>query len=47
MRLGPNMMIWPEGLWYMKATKDDVPQIVDQCLKLEESAKTKEAAAAK
>ncbi len=27
---GPNMMIWPEGLWYMKVTKEDVPQIVDQ-----------------
>jgi hypothetical protein len=26
---GPNMMIWPEGLWYMKVTKEDVPQIVD------------------
>ncbi len=32
---GPNMMIWPEGLWYMKVAKTDVPQIVDTYLKLE------------
>jgi hypothetical protein len=31
----------------MKVTKDDVPQIVDQDLKLEEADKSKEAAAAK
>ena len=31
---GPNMMIWPEGLWYMKVTKEDVPQIVDKYLSL-------------
>jgi (2Fe-2S) ferredoxin len=41
------MMIWPEGSWYMKVTKDEVPQIVDQYLKREELDKTKEAAAAK
>jgi len=40
------MMIWPEGLWYMKVTKDDVSQIVDTYLKLEESDQTKEAGAA-
>ena len=32
---GPNMMIWPEGLWYMKVTKEDVPQIIDKYLSLE------------
>ena len=41
---GPNMMIWPEGLWYMKVTKNDVPQIVDTYLKLEEADKAKESA---
>ena len=39
---GPNMMIWPEGLWYMKVTKNDVPQIVDTYLKLEEADQAKE-----
>jgi NADH:ubiquinone oxidoreductase subunit E len=24
---GPNMMIWPEGLWYMKVTKEDVCRV--------------------
>jgi (2Fe-2S) ferredoxin len=43
---GPNMMIWPEGLWYMKVTKTDVPQIVDTYLKLEESGQAKEVGAA-
>lgn len=33
---GPNLMIWPEGIWYMKVTKEDIPQIVDTYLKLEE-----------
>jgi (2Fe-2S) ferredoxin len=32
---GPNMMIWPEGLWYMKVTKEDVPQIIEKYLTLE------------
>lgn len=32
---GPNLMIWPEGIWYMKVTKDDVPKIVDTYLNLE------------
>jgi len=32
---GPNMMIWPEAIWYMKVTKEDVPQIIDTYLKLE------------
>ena len=41
-----NMMIWPEGLWYMKVTKTDVPQIVDTYLKLEESGQAKEVGAA-
>ena len=42
---GPNMMIWPEGLWYMKVTKEDVPQIIDKYLKLEEADQAKEAGA--
>lgn len=33
---GPNLMIWPEGIWYMKVTKDDVPKIIDTYLTLEE-----------
>jgi (2Fe-2S) ferredoxin len=33
---GPNIMIWPEGIWYMKVTKEDIPQIVDNFLKLEQ-----------
>ena len=41
--LDPTLMIWPEGLWYMKVTKTDVPQIVDTYLKLEESDQRKEA----
>jgi (2Fe-2S) ferredoxin len=28
-------MIWPEGLLYMKVTKEDVPQIVEKYLTLE------------
>jgi (2Fe-2S) ferredoxin len=36
---GPNIMIWPEGIWYMKVTKEDIPQIVDNFLKLEEQDK--------
>ena len=32
---GPNLMIWPEGIWYMKVTKEDIPAIVDTYLKLE------------
>jgi (2Fe-2S) ferredoxin len=34
---GPNVMIWPEGIWYMKATRDDVPKIIDTYLSLEAS----------
>ena len=36
---GPNMMIWPDGIWYMKVTKQDVPEIIETYLKLEESDK--------
>jgi (2Fe-2S) ferredoxin len=43
---GPNMMIWPEGLWYMKTTKEDVPQIVEQYMKLEAADQAKEAGVA-
>jgi (2Fe-2S) ferredoxin len=42
---GPNMMIWPEGIWYMKVTKEDIPAIVETYLKLE-AADEKAAAAA-
>jgi (2Fe-2S) ferredoxin len=38
---GPNMMIWPEGLWHMKATKEDVPQIIDKYLTLEQADQAK------
>ncbi len=34
---GPNLMIWPDGIWYMKVTKEDIPEIIDTYLKLEES----------
>jgi (2Fe-2S) ferredoxin len=34
---GPNIMIWPEGIWYMKVTKTDIPEIIDTYLKLEEA----------
>jgi (2Fe-2S) ferredoxin len=40
------MMIWPEGLWYMKVAKTDVPQIVDTYLKLEEGDQAKSAESA-
>ena len=36
---GPNMMIWPEGIWYMKVTKENIPEIVETYLKLENSDK--------
>ncbi len=41
---GPNMMIWPEGIWYMKVTKDNIPEIIDTYLKLEEQDRQQEAA---
>ena len=34
---GPNLMIWPEGIWYMKVTKEDIPEIVETYLKLEQT----------
>jgi (2Fe-2S) ferredoxin len=40
------MMIWPEGLWYMKVTKEDVAQIVEQYMNLEAADRAKEASAA-
>jgi (2Fe-2S) ferredoxin len=43
---GPNMMIWPEGLWYKKVSEEDVPQIVEQHLKLEAADRANEAGAA-
>ena len=36
------MMIWPEGIWYMKVTKEDLPQIVDTYLTLEAADKKQE-----
>jgi (2Fe-2S) ferredoxin len=42
---GPNMMIWPDGIWYMKVTKEDIPEIVETYLKLEEADKNKGSAA--
>jgi (2Fe-2S) ferredoxin len=42
---GPNIMIWPEGIWYMKVSKEDIPQIVDNFLKLEQQDQKKQAAA--
>ena len=38
---GQNMMIWPEGLWYMKVTNEDVPRIVDKYLSLQAADQTK------
>jgi (2Fe-2S) ferredoxin len=32
---GPNLMIWPEGIWYLKVTKQDIPSIVETFLTLE------------
>ena len=32
---GPNIMIWPEGIWFMKVAKENIPEIVDTYLKLE------------
>jgi (2Fe-2S) ferredoxin len=42
---GPNIMIWPEGIWFMKVAKEDIPQIVDTYLKLEEADKKPASAA--
>jgi (2Fe-2S) ferredoxin len=39
------MMIWPDGIWYMKVTKEDIPEIIETYLKLEEADKTKGSAA--
>ncbi|MBI4482949.1 MAG: (2Fe-2S) ferredoxin domain-containing protein [Acidobacteria bacterium] len=41
---GPNLMIWPDGIWYMKVTKEDIPAIVETYLRLEEAEKKDEAA---
>jgi len=38
---GPNMMIWPEGLCYMKVTNEDVPQIIEKYLTLEQAEQVK------
>jgi (2Fe-2S) ferredoxin len=40
---GPNVMIWPEGAWYMKVTKEDIPEIVETYLSLEQADQDKEA----
>ncbi len=39
MRLCPNVMIWSEGIWYMKVTKEDIRQIIETYMKLEGSDK--------
>ncbi len=39
---GPNMMIWPDGIWYMKVTKENIPEIIETYLKLEEADKKQE-----
>jgi len=38
---GPNVMIWPEALWYMKVTKEDVPQIIEKYLTLKQADQAK------
>ncbi len=40
---GPNMMIWPDGIWYMKVTKENIPEIIETYLKLEEADKARAA----
>ena len=42
---GPNMMIWPDGIWHMKVTKENIPEIIETYLKLEEADKNKGSAA--
>ncbi len=34
---GPNVMIWPEVIWYIKVIKEDIPEIIETYLKLEET----------
>ncbi|MBI4527811.1 MAG: (2Fe-2S) ferredoxin domain-containing protein [Deltaproteobacteria bacterium] len=41
---GPNLMIWPDGIWYMKVTKADIPEIIETYLKLEEADRNRTAA---
>jgi (2Fe-2S) ferredoxin len=36
------MMIWPEGLWFMKVTKEDLPKIIETYMKLEEADQAKD-----
>jgi hypothetical protein len=38
-------MIWPEGIGYMKVTKEAIPQIVDNFLELEQQDQKTQAAA--
>jgi (2Fe-2S) ferredoxin len=33
------MMSWPEGIWYMKVAKSDIPEIIQTYLELEEGEK--------
>ena len=40
------MMIWPEALWYMKVTQQDIPQIIETYMKLEDADQVKESAPA-
>ena len=39
---GPNMIIWPEGLWFMKVTKQELPKIIETYMKLEEADQAKD-----
>ncbi len=41
---GPNMMIWPDGIWYMKVTKENIPEVIEKYLKLEEADKEQQSA---
>jgi (2Fe-2S) ferredoxin len=39
---GPNVMIWPEGIWHMKVSKENIEEIVETYLKLDEAGNKKE-----
>jgi (2Fe-2S) ferredoxin len=38
------MMIWPDGIWYMKVTKENIPEVIEKYLKLEEADKEQQSA---
>ena len=35
---GPNVMVWPDGVWHMKVTKDNISEIIETYLKPEAEA---------